>query len=170
MLDAYHCLFVWRFEWGSSRHMQKSLVLQPSARQIADLRHRIEKKTKKQNKLKVWSVWSATRLPSAIISHRLPVVVPRTMGIPDVVLTILRLVPRAFLWSTLELLFECHWGVLNYQIYQYVFVIGNWSLESDFASCWICVSWNRGPSLLEHAGIIGYPQFYQLFNLSRSIV
>ncbi|CAL1167245.1 unnamed protein product [Cladocopium goreaui] len=34
------------------RHMQKSLVLQPSARQIADLRHRIEKKTKKQNKLK----------------------------------------------------------------------------------------------------------------------
>ena len=62
-LSLLICLKIWR---GSSRHMQKSLVPQPSARQIADLRHRIEKKTKKQNKLKVWSVWSAT------ISHHQP--------------------------------------------------------------------------------------------------
>ena len=164
MLDAYHCLFVWRFNevladtckshWFLSHLLRKLLTCGTASRK------------RQRNKISS-RCGQCGRLPSAIISHRLPVVVPRTMGIPDVVLTILRLVPRAFLWSTLELLFECHWGVLNYQ---YVFVIGNWSLESDFASCWICVSWNRGPSLLEHAGIIGYPQFYQLFNLSRSIV
>ena len=98
MLDAYHCLFVWRFEevladtckshWFLSHLLGRLLTCGTASRK------------RQRNKISS-RCGQCGRLPSAIISHRLPVVVPRTMGIPDVVLTILRLVPRAFLWSTL---------------------------------------------------------------------